>query len=180
MGDSGIELNKNPIKWEKVGYFLMALLKGEYQATLDDKGRVSIPARFREGIPNNVLILSKGMFESCIWAFTPENQEKVTENLRNFWSNNSNVPMTLRQKDMFEHRVSFFTSEVEIDKTGRIMIPQKFRDYAGLVRDCIVTSDGFRIEIWDTRLHAEYEQRVEEENEALLEKIDGHLDFKLN
>ena len=149
----------------------MALPRGEYQATLDEKGRVSIPARFREGIPHNELVLTKSMFESCIWAFTPENQEKVTESLRNFWSANSNVPMTSRQKDMFDHRVSFFTSLVEIDKSGRIMVPQKFRDHAGLVRDCVVISDGVRIEIWDARRYAEYEQRVEEQFEAVLEKM---------
>ena len=149
----------------------MALLRGEYQATLDDKGRVSIPARLREGIPQNVLVLTKSMFENCIWAFTPENQEKVTESLRDFWSANSNVPMNPRQKDMFDHRVSFFTSVVEIDKTGRIMVPQKFRDHAGLVKDCIVASDGVRIEIWDTQRYAEYEQRVEEEFESVLEKM---------
>jgi len=147
------------------------MLRGEYQATLDEKGRVSIPARFREGIPHNVLVLTKSMFESCIWAFTPENQEKVTESLRNYWNVNNNMPMTPRQKDMFDHRVSFFTSIAEIDKSGRIMVPQKFRDHAGLVRDCVVTSDGVRIEIWDAARYAEYEQRVEEQFEAVLEKM---------
>ena len=147
------------------------MLRGEYPATLDDKGRVSIPARFREGISHNVLVLTKSMFESCIWAFTPENQEKVTENLRNYWSANSNMPMTPKQKDMFDHRVSFFTSIAEVDKTGRIVIPQKFRDYAGLVRDCMITSDGVRIEIWDAVRYAEYEQRVDEQFDTVLEKM---------
>ena len=149
----------------------MALLRGEYQATLDEKWRVSIPARFREGIPNNMLVLTKGMVEACIWAFTPENHEKVTESLRNFWNANTNMSMTLKQKDMFDHRISFSTSEVEIDKTGRIMIPPKFRDYAGLARDCMITSDGIRIEIWDAGRYAEYEQRVEEQNKAVLEMM---------
>jgi MraZ protein len=141
------------------------MLQGEYPATLDEKGRVSIPARFREGIPNNILVLTKSMFESCIWAFTPENQDKVTENLRNFWDLNSNVSMTPRQKDMFNHRVNFFINVVEIDKTGRIMIPQKFRDYAGLVKDCAIASNGVRIEIWDVQRYREYEQQVEEQVE---------------
>ena len=149
----------------------MAKLRGVYQATLDEKGRVSIPARFRGGIPNNVLVITKSMYDSCIWAFTPENMEKLTENLRNYWSTNGDMPMTPRQKDMFDHRVGFFTSEVEMDKAGRIMVPQKFRDYAGLTRDCVVTSDGTRIEIWDARRYEEYEQRVEEEFEAVVEKM---------
>ena len=149
----------------------MALLKGEYPATLDEKGRVSIPARIREGIPNNVLILTRSMVEACVWAFTPENHEKVTESLRNFWSVNANMPMTLRQKDMFDHRVSFSASEVEIDKTGRIMIPSKFRDHAGLARDCVVVGSGIRIDIWDAARYAEYEQRADEQLEAVLEKM---------
>ena len=149
----------------------MALLKGEYQATLDEKGRISIPARFREGIPHNMLVLTKGMYEACIWALTPENHEKVIESLRNFWSANADMSMTPWQKDMFDHRASFFTYEAEIDKTGRIMIPQKFRDHAGLVKDCMITSDGFRIEIWDTVRYAEYERKVEEQHKAVLEKM---------
>ena len=147
------------------------MLRGEYPATLDEKGRVSIPARFREGIPHNALVLTKSMFENCIWAFTPENQEKITENLRNYWSANSNMPMTPKQKDMFDHRVGFFTSIAEVDKTGRISIPQKFRDYAGLIRDCMITSDGIRIEIWDAVRYAEYEQRVDEQFDTVLEKM---------
>ena len=151
----------------------MALLKGEYQATLDEKGRVSIPARFREGVPHNVLVLTKSMsmVEACIWAFTPENHEKVTESLRNFWSINAKMPMTFEQKVMFDHRVGFSISEVEIDKTGRIMIPPKFRDYAGLAKDCVVTSDGICIKIWDADRHTEYEQKIEEQFGAFLEKM---------
>ncbi|MCL1815422.1 MAG: division/cell wall cluster transcriptional repressor MraZ [Treponema sp.] len=147
------------------------MLRGEYQATLDEKGRISIPARLREGIPDNALILTKGMFESCIWAFTPENHEKVTESLRSFWSANANMPMTPRQKDMFDHRLSFSTSEAEIDKTGRIMVPQKFRDHGGLSKDCVILGAGIRIEIWDAVRYTEYEQRQEEQLEAVLEKM---------
>ena len=149
----------------------MAVLRGEYQATLDEKGRVSIPARLREGIPENILVLTKSMYENCIWAFTPENQEKVTESLKKFWSENNGMPMTPQQKDMFDHRVSFFASAVEIDKTGRILVPQKFRDHAGLVKDCIISSDGIRIEIWDVDRYAEYEQKVEAEFETVLSKM---------
>ena len=151
----------------------MALLKGEYQATLDEKGRVSIPARFREGIPNNVLILTYSMstVEACIWAFTPENHEKVVSSLRNFWSANANMSMTFEQKVMFDHRVGFSIKEVEIDKTGRIMIIPKFRDYAGLTKDCVVTSDGICIKIWDAERHAEYERKIEEQFGALLDKM---------
>jgi MraZ protein len=158
-------------KTQKVGKSGMVKAKGQFPTTLDEKGRVSIPARFREGIPDNVLVLSKSMFEACIWAFTPENQEKLTESLRNFWNANNNISMTPRQKDMFDHRVNFFSCEVELDKTGRIIIPQNLREYAGLTRECMVTSDGVRIEIWDTQRYTEYQQKVEAEFGAVVEKM---------
>jgi MraZ protein len=139
--------------------------------TLDEKGRVSIPARIREGIPDNVLVLSKSMFEDCIWAFTPENQKKVTDNLRNFWNANNSIPMTPKQKDMFDHRVNFFSWEVELDKTGRIIIPQQLRDFGGLIKDCMITSDGIRIEIWEIQRFAEYLQRVDANLEPVLDKM---------
>jgi MraZ protein len=162
---------RNTIKSQKMGRSGMVKAKGQFPVTLDEKGRVSIPARFREGIPDNVLVLSKSMFEDCIWAFTPEDQEKVTDNLRNFWNANNTIPMTPRQKDMFDHRVNFFSSEVELDKTGRIMIPQSFREYAGLVRECTIISDGVRVEIWDTQHCAEYQQRFEAEFGSIVDKM---------
>ncbi|GHV85714.1 division/cell wall cluster transcriptional repressor MraZ [Spirochaetia bacterium] len=148
----------------------MALLSGEYPVTLDDKGRVSIPARFREGIPENVLVLTRGMIEQCIWAVTPQNWEKVASPFK------SAVSLSLRKADMVRHRLLFSTYEVEVDKTGRIAVPQKLRDFAGLSKDCVVTSDGVRIEIWDAERYAEYEQKIDEQFEDVLEEM-GHLNL---
>ena len=151
----------------------MAILSGYHEVTLDEKGRISIPAKLREGIPENVLVLSKSMFEKCIWAYTPENHEIETSKLKNIITANNSIPMTPRQNDMFDHRANFFISVMEIDKSGRIMIPPKFRDYAGLVRDCVISSNGVRIEIWDSRRFEEYEQKVEEEHERKLNGDNG-------
>ena len=148
----------------------MAVLSGEYPATLDDKGRVSIPARFREGIPGNVLVLTRGMIERCVWALTPENWEKISSTLKNA------VSMSLRKTDMVHHRLLFSTYEVEIDRNGRIALPPKLRDFAGLDRDMIITSDGVRIELWDAGRYAEYEQKIDEEFEDVLEEM-GHLNL---
>jgi MraZ protein len=142
----------------------MNLLSGEYSATLDDKGRVSIPSRFREEIPENVLILSKGI-EHCIWAHTPAQWEKVSARFRNTAS------MSIKKADMVYHRFIYGTFEVEIDKAGRIAVPQKLRDFAGLSKDCTLASDGNRIEIWDAERYAAYEQIIDEQLVDVLEEM---------
>ncbi|MDR2211033.1 MAG: division/cell wall cluster transcriptional repressor MraZ [Spirochaetaceae bacterium] len=142
----------------------MALASGEYPATLDDKGRVSIPARFREGIPENLLILTKGI-ERCIWAHTPPRWEEVSARLRRAAS------MSIKKTDMVHHRFIFSTYEAEIDKAGRIALPQKLRDFAALGKDCIVASDGNRIEIWDAERYAAYEQMIDEQIVDVLEEM---------
>jgi MraZ protein len=143
----------------------MALLSGEYQATLDEKNRLTIPVRFREGIPDNVLVLTRGMIERCIWAYTPKNWERIASTLKNA------VSMSLKKTDMIHHRLLFSTYEVEVDKTGRIAIPQKLKDFAGLSKDLDIVSDGVRIEIWDAGRYAEYEQLIDEEFPNVLDEL---------
>ncbi|MDR0599950.1 MAG: division/cell wall cluster transcriptional repressor MraZ [Treponema sp.] len=143
----------------------MALLSGEYQATLDDKGRISIPARFREGVPDNVLVLTRGLIEHCVWAMTMENWEEFSAQFK------GRLSIPLQMADMVHHRMLHSTYEVELDKAGRIAVPQKLRDFAGLSKDCVVTSDGFRIEIWDAARHADYERRIEEQFPMVLNEM---------
>ncbi|MDR2182530.1 MAG: division/cell wall cluster transcriptional repressor MraZ [Treponema sp.] len=143
---------------------MAGLSSGEYPVTLDDKGRVSIPAKFREGIPENVLVLTKGI-ERCIWAHTPDQWKRVSAKLRRTAS------MSIKKTDMVHHRFLFSTYEVEIDKAGRVALPQKLRDFAGLSRDLTVASDGNRIEIWDTARYEAYEKLIEERLVEVLEEM---------
>jgi MraZ protein len=142
----------------------MALFSGDYSATLDDKGRISIPAKFREKIPENLLVLTKGMIEHCLWAFTPGDWDRVSSKIKD------GVNLPARKADMLYHRLLFSTYEVEIDKAGRIAVPQKLRDFAGLTKDCSVISDGSRIEIWDAQRYRSYEQEIDEQLGDVLEE----------
>jgi MraZ protein len=143
----------------------MALKGGEYPATLDDKGRVSIPSRFREEIPENVLVLIKGLDQQrTIWAHTPQTWEKVYTNLMN-----AALP-SYKKTAMLHHRL-LSSCEVELDKAGRIAIPQKLRDYAELSKDCVLASNGNRIEIWDARHYTAYEQEIDEQIMDILEEM---------
>jgi MraZ protein len=145
----------------------MALLSGEYPVTLDDKNRLSIPAKFREGIPDNVLILTKGI-ERCIWAFTQPYWEQFSAKLQ------ANIaPLSIKKADMVQHRFLFSTYEAEIDRVGRIAVPQKLRDFAGLTKDCTVISNGKRIELWDEGYYRAYEQASDEQLVDVLEEMES-------
>lgn len=146
----------------------MALLSGEHYGTLDEKNRVSIPAPFRKGIPDNVLVLTRGMFENCIWAYTSRKWEQIASTIKNDRS------MSPKKTDMVNHRLLFSTYEVELDQYGRITIPQKLKDFAGLDKDMVITSDGERIELWNAQTHAEYERRTEENWDDVVEEL-GHI-----
>jgi MraZ protein len=142
----------------------MVFSTGEYSATLDDKGRISIPARFRECIPENVLVITKGI-ENCIWAHTPQVWEGVSAKLRNAAS------ISIKKANMVNHRFIFPSCEVEIDKAGRIAIPQTLREFAGLSKDCIIASDGNCIELWDAERLAAYQQKIDGQYVDVLEEM---------
>ncbi|MDR1507168.1 MAG: division/cell wall cluster transcriptional repressor MraZ [Treponema sp.] len=148
----------------------MMVLSGEYSATLDDKGRLSIPAKFREGIPDNVLVLTKGI-ERCVWAFTQSQWEQFSSRLQA-----NAASLSIKKADIVQHRFLFSTYEAEIDKAGRIAVPQKLRDFAFLAKDCTVTSNGRRIELWDMEHYRSYEQASDEHLVNVLEEM-GSFDL---
>ncbi len=114
---------------------------GEYQHTLDAKCRLSLPARFRQGMTGK-LIIAKG-FEDCLYVFPAEAYADFLD--------------SLLQGDDFEPRFRklrrFFTTgaiEAELDSAGRIGVPQVLRDYGGLEKDVTIVGNGDRIEVWDS------------------------------
>ena len=130
---------------------------GEYQHTLDAKGRLSLPAKFRNGMPGS-LIVAKGL-EHCLYVYSSEDYETFLNQLTE--------PGDFDPK--FRQVRRFFTSgakEDELDSAGRISIPAVLREYAGLDRDVAVIGNGDRIEIWDAAAWAAYngetEGRIEE------------------
>jgi len=143
----------------------MALLSGQYPVTMDDKNRVSIPVPFRKGIPDGTLVLTQGMFNGSIWAYTPKNWEQISSTVKNI----NNLPMPKLEK--MRHRFLFSSFDVELDQYGRITIPQKLKDFAKLNKEIMITSDGERIEIWDEETHAKYEQEIYADLPGIIEEV---------
>lgn len=123
---------------------------GDYQHTLDAKGRVSLPAKFRLAMTGRLVTVAKG-FEGCLYVYPAEDYTRFLEHL------------TATSTDDFDPNFRqvrrFFTTgadETETDKSGRISISQALREYAGLKREVAVVGNGDRIEIWDADRWAAY------------------------
>lgn len=139
---------------------------GTHTPRLDVKGRLILPAKFREQLEPGV-ILTRGQ-ERCIYVFTVAGFERIHEQLRN-------APLSSKQaRDYIRVFLSGASDEVP-DKQGRVTIPQNLRDYAGLERELTVIGAGSRAEIWDSGAWAEYleaqEQSFSETDEDLLPGI---------
>lgn len=140
---------------------------GTHAPKLDDKGRVILPARFRDELANG-LVLTRGQ-ERCLYVFTAKDFENHLERLRE-------APLTSKAgRDFLRLFLSGASSEIP-DKQNRVMIPTALREYAGLERDLTVIGAGNRAEIWSaTAWQAYYEDREQAFSETEEEVIPGLL-----
>ena len=136
----------------------------EYLSTLDDKGRISLPARIRGNIVDNSLILTKGMDRS-IWIFSPSEWERFSQKLID------SASLSLNKQLVIQHQFIAPKAEIEIDKAGRIAIPQSLREFANLSRDCKILEVVNRLEIWDSSQYDLYVKANEEKLQEILEEL---------
>ena len=114
---------------------------GEYQHALDDKNRVVLPRKFRDALEDGCVI-TKGQ-EHCIYVYTPERWAEEVAKI-------TKLPRTNRRSRNFSRSFFAGASDVELDKQGRIAIPETLRNYATLAKDVTVVGVADRVEIWST------------------------------
>ncbi|MDU5114561.1 MAG: division/cell wall cluster transcriptional repressor MraZ [Actinomyces sp.] len=120
---------------------------GTYEPKLDDKGRVILPARFRDDMEGGI-VLTRGQ-EHCIYAFPAHEFESMAQELMR-------APLSSKQaRDWVRVMLSGAYKEIP-DKQGRVVVPADLRAYAGLDRELAVIGAGARAEIWDTTAWREY------------------------
>jgi transcriptional regulator MraZ len=140
---------------------------GTHTPRLDEKGRLILPAKYRDELAGGVVI-TKGQ-ERCLYVFPLEEFGRMTEAMRT-------APVT--RKDLRDYsRVLFASAFDEVpDKQGRITVPPSLRTYAGLERDCVVIGANTRMEIWDAGAWETYLASQEEAfSEASQEVLPGIL-----
>jgi MraZ protein len=112
---------------------------GEFEHTIDDKGRVAIPARFREELGER-FVLTRG-FEQCLQAFPRTMWDDLSEKV-------NRLPLASAQARSLRRILFSPAAEVEIDRQGRILIPQGLREYAGLAEEVLITGMNTYFELW--------------------------------
>lgn len=115
------------------------MFMGEYNHTLDAKGRLIVPAKFRE-ILGEEFVVTKGM-DGCLFVFANSEWEAFAEKLHD-------LPMINKEARQFTRFFLAGADSVQTDKTGRILIPSNLRDYAGITKDAVLVGVGSRVEIW--------------------------------
>jgi MraZ protein len=143
------------------------MLIGEYYYTLDNKGRLAIPPKFREYLGKEAVV-SRGL-ERCLWVYPKKEWEVWAGKLIKLPLAHSNTRAFIRLMMAGAHHV-------EIDKQGRILIPELLRKYALESRRVAVIGLYNRIEIWDEDKWRKYQLDTEQESSAISEKL-GELGF---
>jgi MraZ protein len=135
---------------------------GTYTPRLDDKGRLFLPAKFRDELAEG-LVVTRGQ-ERCLYVWSMEEFSKLTERLRE---------TSVTNKSARDYVRMFFAgaSDETPDKQGRITVPPMLRGYASLERDCIVIGAMNRIEIWDAASWQTYSDQQEQAFADLSEEI---------
>jgi MraZ protein len=135
---------------------------GTHSPRLDEKGRLFLPAKFRDELAEG-LVITKGQ-ERCLFVFPMTEFERIATQLRE-------APMTHKAARAYT-RVFFASASDEVpDKQGRVTIPPALREYAGLSRDCVVIGASTRVEIWDRQAWEDYLAESEESFADIEEEV---------
>jgi len=116
------------------------MYKGKYNHTIDAKGRLIIPSKFRE-VLGDEFVVSKGM-DGCLFVYANDDWQAFEQKL-------TSLPLINKQARNFSRFFLAGAATVELDKQGRILLPASLREFAELEKDVVLVGVGSRIEIWN-------------------------------
>jgi MraZ protein len=140
------------------------MLIGQYEHTIDNKKRLALPAKFRGELGQKVII-TRGI-ENCLVIYTEKEWEVMSGKL-------SNLPISQSEARSFTRHLLASAMEVELDKLGRILIPDYLKSYADLKKDVTICGLSNRLEIWDSEKWDSYRKNAEKGVEEIVSKLGG-------
>ncbi len=150
---------------EKVGVLIVFM--GEYQHTIDAKGRMIVPAKFREGLGEQ-FVLTRGL-DQCLFGYPMNEWKLIEEKLKA-------LPLTKKDARAFTRFFFSGATECELDKQGRVNIASSLLNYAKLEKECVVIGVSNRIELWSKVI---WEQYTEEQEDSFAEIAENMIGFDI-
>ncbi|MCD8509660.1 MAG: division/cell wall cluster transcriptional repressor MraZ [Bacillus sp. (in: Bacteria)] len=143
------------------------MFMGEYHHTIDEKGRMIIPAKFRDEL-GPAFVVTRGM-DKCLFVYPEHEWKQLEQKLKT-------LPFTKKDARAFTRFFFSGAAESELDKQGRVNIAPTLRSYAQLEKECVVIGVSNRVEIWSKGIWEEY---FAESEESFAEIAEGIVDFDL-
>ena len=138
------------------------MLIGEYKHNIDEKGRLALPAKFRHELGDGAVV-TKGL-DNCLFLYTKKEWEKLAEKL-------SRLPISKANTRAFGRLMLAGAMDLEMDKQGRIILPDYLRQYATLKKKVVITGLYNRLEIWDELVWNKYKKGTEQSSGDIAEAL---------
>ena len=135
---------------------------GEYQHSLDDKGRVSVPVKFRGELANGCVV-TRGL-DGCLWLYPLDDWAELAEKI-------AEMPVTQKNARSFSRFILSGAVECEIDRVGRINLPKYLAQYAGIKSKVTLNGMYNRVEIWAENKWNDFKKGMEENSEEVAENL---------
>lgn len=135
---------------------------GEYQHSLDEKKRVSLPKSFRKDLGRTV-VMTRGL-DNCLFIYSRKSWERVAKKL-------SELSFAQADTRGFNRFILSGAAEVEVDSAGRVLIPDHQKGFAGLKKEIVFAGVSDRVEVWDAERWNTYKSRIEKQADQLAEKL---------
>jgi len=138
------------------------MFMGQYHHNVDLKGRIIIPAKFRDEL-GNIIVLTRGL-DGCLSVYTQQQWQTIYEQL-------IKLPSTKKESRMYVRTFMANAAECEIDNQGRILIPPTLIKSAEIAKECIVIGSGDHVEIWAKDNWENFQEKADESLETIAETL---------
>ena len=151
---------------EKAGIWgkLLYMFIGEYQHTLDDKGRVAVPVKFRAALKGGAIV-TKGL-DHCLFVYSKKDWLPIADKI-------NALPFSQSNSRAFSRLMLGSAMEVDLDVQGRILLPDYLQEYADLGKSVVIAGLYNRLEIWNEASWKKYKEKTEASSEDIAENLDG-------
>ena len=137
---------------------------GEYKHTIDDKGRLAIPVKFRGDLARGAVV-TRGL-DASLFLFPKEEWDKLASKL-------AALPLGQSNSRAFSRLMLAGAMDVDVDKQGRLVLPEYLREYAGIKKSAVIAGLYTRLEIWDGDKWEAYKKQTESDVGSIAEQLGG-------